>query len=212
MFRDQIRRAASAIAFAAAMCLGAIGGAQAGIIDHGSYLTDTGTGLDWLDLTATQGLSYNSVLSSMPAGGWQYASMAQVSALFVNAGGVPPFNFSGGNGSVLVQGPATSLLTSLMGDTSPLGLPGGAGLTSDIDLSPGCCGPYPHFIAMYLDLPPTTNYLLVPFGSLDPNGSDRGVGSFLVRNTSVPEPITISLFGVGLAGAVALSRRKKKAA
>jgi len=209
MSLNKIWRGAS---FAAAVLLGTLTGAQAGIIDHGTYLTDTGTGLDWLDLTATQGLSYNSVLSAMPAGGWHYASLSDVSTLFVSAGGVPPFNFSGGNGLAVVQGPATSLLMSLMGNTSPLGLPGGAGLTSDVDLAVGCCGPYPNFIAMYLDFPPTTNYLLVPFGELYPDNSDRGVGSFLIRTAQVPEPVTLSLFGAGLAGAVALRRRKKKQA
>jgi len=212
MIFNQVRRAASRIGFAATIVLGTVAGAQAGIIGHGSYLTDTGTGLDWLDLTATQGLSYNSVSASLPAGGWQYASLAEVSALFTDAGGVGPYNFSGGNGSALVEGAATSLLTSLLGDTSPLGLPGGAGLTSDLDLSGGCCGPYPNELAYYIDFPPTTDYLLAPFGSLDPNSSSPGVGSFLVRETAVPEPLTLSLFGTGVAGAMALRRRKKKPA
>ena len=212
MLFNQVQRATSAIGFAAALLLGTLATAQAGIIDHGSYLTDTTTGRDWLDLTATQGLSYNSVSSSMPAGGWHYASLADVSALFTDAGGTGPYDFTGGNGSALVQGAATSLLTSLMGNTSPLGLPGGAGLTSDVDLSVGCCGPYPLFLAFYIDLPPTTNYLLVPFLSLDPNSADQGVGSFLVRNTDVPEPVTLSLFGAGLAGALTLRRRRKKLA
>ena len=214
MFFNQVRRAVSLASFATTIILGTVAGAQAGIIDHGAYLTDTTTGLDWLDLTATQGLSFNSVSASFPAGGWHYASMADVTALFTDAGGVGPYDFSGisANGSVLVEGAATALLTSLMGDTSPLGLPGGAGLTSDVDPSGGCCGPYPNFIALYLNFPPTTNYLLVPFGSLDPNTSTPEVGSFLVRNTSVPEPFTLSLFGAGLAGAAAMRRRKKKAA
>ena len=78
-------------------------------------------------------------------------------------------------------------------------------MTSDLDLSGD------HFLAFYINLPPTTDYLLVPFGSLGPNNSDRSVGSFLVRNTNLPEPITLSLFGTGLAGAIALRRRKKLA-
>ena len=99
-----------------------------------------------------------------------------------------------------------------MGNTSPLGLPGGAGLTSDVDTSIGGSGPFPNFLGVYLDFPPTTNYLLVPFGSIDPSVGDQQIGSFLVRNTDVPEPVTLSLFGAGLAGAVALRRRRKKLA
>jgi hypothetical protein len=209
---NQARRAASRIGFVAAVFLGTLAGAQAGIIDHGPYLTDSITGLDWLDLTATQGLSYTSVSSALPTGGWHYATLANVSTLFTDAGGTGPYNFSGGNGNALVQGAATSLLISLMGDTSPFGLPGGAGLTSDIDISGGGGGPFPHFLAVYTDLPPTTDYLLVPFGTRGANIADRSVGSFLIRNTKVPEPVTLSLFGTGLAGAIGLRRRRKKPA
>lgn len=205
------------ISVAATLFVGTLTGAQAGLIDHGSYLSDTGTGLDWLDLTATQGLSYNAVLGAMPAGGWHYATLADVATLFTNAGGVGPFNFTGNNGLAIVQGPATSLLKSLMGDTSPLNISGGAGLTSDVDLAVGGPGPYPNLIAMYLDYPPTTNYLLVPFGENYPNNSDANIGSFLIRTSSVrtvpvPEPFTLSLFGAGLVGAAALRRRNKKQA
>ncbi len=208
---NQFRRAASHIGFVAVF-LGTLATAQAGIIDHGPYLTDTGTGLDWLGLTATQGLSYNSVSGAMPAGGWHFATLADVSTLFTDAGGVGPYNFSGANGNALVEGTAASLLISLMGDTSPFDLPGGAGLTSDVDTSIGGSGPFPHFVAVYTDFPPTSDYLLVPFGSLDPNTPDPTVGSFLVRNTQVPEPITLSLFGAGLAGAIGLRRRRKQQA
>ena len=170
-------RAASLAGATLAVLMGTLVGAQASIMDHGSYLTDTTTSMDWLDLTATQGLSYSSVIGSPPAGGWHYASLADVSTLFDDAGGTGPYDFTGGNGLVGVQGAATSLLRGLMGDTSPLGYPGGWGLTSDVDPSGGCCGPYPHFLAMYLDLPPTTNYLLVPFGTQGDNASDLGIGS-----------------------------------
>jgi PEP-CTERM motif len=212
MLFNQVRRAASVIGFATTIFLGTLAGAQAGIIGHGSYLTDTTTGMDWLDLTATQGLSYNTVSASLPAGGWQYASLAQVSGLFTDAGGVGPYDFSGGNGSALVEGAAVTLLTSLLGDTSPFGMPGGAGLTSDLDMSGGGAGPFPHSIALYLDFPPGTDYLLTPYGSAGANISDPTVGSFLERKTAVPEPITLTLFGTGLAGAMSLRRRKKQPA
>ena len=61
-------------------------------------------------------------------------------------------------------------------------------------------------------LPPTTDYLLVPFGSLDANTASPSVGSFLIRNTKVPEPVTLSLFASGLAGAIGLRRRRKNPA
>jgi hypothetical protein len=209
---NHVRRAASLLGFAATILLGSFAGAQANIIDHGAYLSDTGTGLDWLDLTATQGRSYNDVLGSMPAGGWHYASLADVTTLFTDAGGTPPYNFSGNNGQAFLQGPATDLLLNLMGNTNVFSLPAGAGLTSDIDLAVGCCGPYPHFLAVYTDLPPTTDYLLVPFLELYPDQTADSVGSFLIRDSKVPEPVSLSLFGAGLAGALGLRRRAKKRA
>jgi hypothetical protein len=209
---NQIRRAASLIGFAATLLLGSLAGAQANIIDHGAYLSDTGTGLDWLDLTATQGQSYNTVLGAMPAGGWHYASLADVATLFTDAGGTPPYNFTGNNGQAFLQGAATNLLLNLMGDTGFFGLPAGAGLTSDIDLAVGCCGPYPNWLAVYTDLPPTTNYLLIPFLELYPDSSDASVGSFLIRTSNVPEPVTLSLFGAGMMGLIGLRRRSKRRA
>lgn len=211
MHDNLFRRVATVAGFLASMALAPLSAAHATIIDHGSYLSDTTSGLDWLDLTATAGLSFNTVSASPPPGGWHYASLSDVATLFDDAGGVGPYNFvNSNNGLVAFEGSATSLLRSLMGDTSPLGLPGAAGITSDVDLSVGCCGPYPQFLAWYLDFPPTTNYLLVPFGSFGPDASDPEVGSFLVRDTSVPEPISLSLFGAGLAGLAAFRRRKSQ--
>ena len=62
--------------------------APAAIINNGTYTTDTATGLDWLDLTASIGLSYNNVSSQFGAGGafagWRYATGAELTTLLLN--------------------------------------------------------------------------------------------------------------------------------
>lgn len=44
----------------------------AAFVDHGTYITDTETGYDWLKLTETNTLSYNQVLSSGLLSEWNY--------------------------------------------------------------------------------------------------------------------------------------------
>ncbi len=65
--------------------------AGAALLDHGSFTTDSSTGLDWLDLTATKGYSYNYVVSQLGSGGlfegWSVANGDQLSGLFDSAGG-----------------------------------------------------------------------------------------------------------------------------
>jgi len=62
---------------------------HAELVDNGSYTSDTASGLDWLDLTETRGLSYNTVLAQMNSGGrfdgWTYATREQVNGLLSHA-------------------------------------------------------------------------------------------------------------------------------
>ena len=61
---------------------------------------DTVTGLDWLDLTVTRGLSYEQVTAQMGPGGtyegWRYATVAELDQLIANFGyvAVEPSCFS----------------------------------------------------------------------------------------------------------------------
>jgi len=60
-------------------------------------LYDTESGLDWLHLSETQGLSYNQILAStQPSGefeGWHVANSGQLGVLFTHGG----MNFGGGS-------------------------------------------------------------------------------------------------------------------
>lgn len=64
--------------------------AYASFIDHGSYVTDTKTNLDWFKLTNPEVLSksYNEVMSSIagPLYEWRYAGLDTVKALYAEFG------------------------------------------------------------------------------------------------------------------------------
>ena len=63
---------------------------NAELVDNGKITSDTQTGIDWLDLTETSGLSYDYVSSQLGSGGrfegWAFASREQINTFFSNAG------------------------------------------------------------------------------------------------------------------------------
>ncbi|MCW9047833.1 MAG: hypothetical protein OQK46_07115 [Gammaproteobacteria bacterium] len=63
---------------------------NAELIDNGKFTSDSETGIDWLDLTETSGLSYDYVTSQLVSGGkfegWSFASREQINTFFSNAG------------------------------------------------------------------------------------------------------------------------------
>lgn len=64
--------------------------ADAAIQDFGVVTRDSNTGLDWLDVTETRGLSYSQVSAQMEVGGaydgWRYATLAELDQLIINFG------------------------------------------------------------------------------------------------------------------------------
>lgn len=64
--------------------------ANASIVDLGNITRDTDTGLEWLDVTETRGLSFNQVTAKMGKGGiyegWRYATMAEFDQLITDFG------------------------------------------------------------------------------------------------------------------------------
>jgi hypothetical protein len=73
------------IIIALVFCLGMLPSAYATIIDNGSFTTDTATGLDWLDITATLNQSYDQVTAQLGSGGslqgWRYATGVEFNSL-----------------------------------------------------------------------------------------------------------------------------------
>jgi hypothetical protein len=69
--------------------------ANAAIVDHSDYVTDTATNLDWLKFSSTVGLSRNQAASIFGAQGWEIASGAQVQSFESNFGWLADTPFEG---------------------------------------------------------------------------------------------------------------------
>ncbi len=89
--------------------------AEAVLIDLGDTTHDDATGLEWLDLTKTLGLSVNQALASsyVTTDGFRHATSIEVNTLFLNAGFLTTNNVNNP-----ANDPAADLLLGLMGTTA----------------------------------------------------------------------------------------------
>ena len=183
-------------------------GASAALIDNGTYTTDTESGLDWLDLSVTDGQAYNSATTLNP--GWRYATNAEVENIFgLLFEGY--YNTDGGfshssDGAYADQSIDVDNFISLFGLT---------GTNSSADLSWG----FYEDESMTLRLFGVTDFFdgrtivygpnhTPDFDGSRPTGSGL-VGNYLVRETVVPIPAAVWLFGSGLIGLIGVARRLK---
>jgi hypothetical protein len=183
--------------------------ASAALIDNGSYTTDTDNQLAWLDMSFTDGDSYNDVLFEIDGGsldGWRFATSGEVAGLLTSAVG-GPFVFDDSP----AQNDAMVSLIGLMGFTYE-----GNSIISGEPI------PYQYAVGYVesdgLSLAHAIQFgfgwkggYIRPFAETDWDlgfGTSRqSQGSFLVRST-VPVPAAVWLFGSALAGLGWMRRRK----
>lgn len=103
---------------------------QAALVDSGTYVTDTNTGLSWLHNTSLAGQSYNSVLAGYGGyaeGGWRYATGVEIKQLITSyVGPLSPLNAQNGY-SAFIYGTAAYnsayRLIELLGINVSFGMP-----------------------------------------------------------------------------------------
>jgi hypothetical protein len=180
--------------------------ANATLMDQGQTTLDTATNLQWLDLTETTGQSFNDVFvggfGNFIANGYRYANTTEIHTLFTNAGIV---DFTGGNIANPDQYQAAKLLVGLFGITATF--PRSQGMAEFDPAQIFVTAPY----VQYNDDVSTGAASLILNGSTSRTNVSPYVGSWLVRtapSSAIPEPGTLALFGLGLAGLGFIRRRK----
>ncbi len=173
---------------------------------------DTVSGLDWLDLTETNNLSYDYVNGQLGVGGqfagFRYATGIEVVALWDNFG----INLSAGQPTgITSMDPNVEVAVSFLGNTYNEFNPGRYlygvdGLTSDfyIDITERR-----RLGAIIRGDNLTTRYHAIDGDGRPTSLSAVWLGSYLVQTSVVPVPAAVWLFGSGLIGLIGFARRKK---
>ncbi len=199
----------------------------------GSLTQDSDTGLEWLDLTISRGLSYNSVINgvgnSFLANGFAVATMGQVEALLTHAG------WNGVDDSALPLGVPGHLATvttliNLLGTVGTNAFPGELAFTEGLALigstanvandglgrqfstitQSGEAGRIACTTAGTIQFPNQT--VNASSCRVAPGFAADYFGVYLVRrtvNTNVPEPSTWSLMIAALVGVWLMQKRRR---
>ena len=167
---------------------------------------DTVSGLNWLDLTEANNLSYDAVVAQLGAGemydGFRVATSAEVVKLWANFG----VNLSAGAPTALyTNDPAVAYAASILGDTwheePEARYTGGLGYTSDAHNVI-----YQSVMGASTSMN-VTNYWVDEYRGFNSDVVLVNMATYLVA--AVPVPAAVWLFGSGLIGLVGFARRKK---
>lgn len=199
----------------ATMLLGFVCSANAAFIDNRTYTTDTSSGLDWLDLTETINVSYDTVSSQLGIGGlyngWRYATGVEFNTLISNWTGTTVTSLTAINyfseGSDSIDG-----LVQLLGNTylaNPSNNPNlmnySSGFIADVRSNSR------QYIARVLDqseLISVSDYGAARATFLERDVSRAFIASYLVRSTvTVSETSSLYLLIIGFFGLFSAARR-----
>jgi hypothetical protein len=186
------------------------GSSHAILINNGATTIDTDAGLEWLDLTLTQGQSYNSIIGGFggyAAQGYVHATLDQLCGLWSEAGaGTSGCLSSQISVAESISQSSADLLSGLLGYTA--GLRGSAGIfdggfIGSRRVGIGCINTNdPAFCISGVPSPPTAARDITVWALAN---SGIRTGSWLVRQ--VPEPTILALLSLGLFG-IGVARRK----
>lgn len=187
--------------------------ASAALIDNGNTTIDTATGLEWLDLTLTQGQSYNNIVIDGFGGyavqGYVHATTEQLCGLFGSLGDDMTGCTDATNNvlNIIEQSTATTLTNYLGVTFSDPTNSGAYGLFddgSDTDIGLGCVE-VGSTGTCKSDTGPLVYRLLGWATKADYHST---AGNWLVRPSQVPVPAAVWLFGSGLLGLIGVAKRK----